>query len=163
MENGVSRKVIILPAYDKRDPNPNNSYGTNAMMLVFGIDGPDGCVRFQINTGWNLPHIQKEVIQRYKDEIVSIIEQQDENEWKYMYNPFLPHPSDLSYHSHEALAPGEFHSDHCEWLSGTQCWFYGTSSEAKKVFDIMVRDGDEAMWKFLEDFYRDTFRVVHDE
>jgi hypothetical protein len=152
MEKGVSRKVIIIPAYDKRDPDPKKSYGIGSATLVFGLDGSDGCVRFQITTGWHLPHNQEEITHRFRKE--------QNNISNYFYNPFLPYPSDLSYHSRKQIYSGDFHDDHCEWLNGEPCWFMGSSTNAQRIFDIMVREGDEAMWKELEKFYDKTFRVV---
>ena len=73
---------------------------------------------------------------------------------------FAVEPADIGYHSPVPYYEGqEVIQQSCEYLNGKPCYYDGSSLNAVKYFDIMVREGSEALWKALEKYYDDVFSV----
>lgn len=45
----------------------------------------------------------------------------------------------------------------CEYLNGKPCYYDGSSLNAEKYMDILISQGDEALWEALEKYYCETF------
>ncbi len=48
----------------------------------------------------------------------------------------------------------------CEYLDGRACYYDGSSLNAIPVYDLMVKYGEKAVWKKLEEYYIQTFDVL---
>ena len=65
-------------------------------------------------------------------------------------------PADLGYHS---LTP-RYHNQSaytCDILPGGRCYYDGSGLNSEPVYERLVREGGEAVWDALEQFYRETF------
>lgn len=108
------------------------------------LKGEKGAVQFVVYTGWHLPHVTKELDQKpvYRD------------------RPHLlchPMPADLGYHSpipqYEGQRPME---GVCQELGGT-CYYDGSGLNAERVFEVLLREGSDGVWRELEEYYTSVF------
>ena len=135
--SGFTRKIEFTPAYDKRNPDPHKNYGIHGVNMRFLLFGDSGVIQFVIYTNWHLPHVQREL-------------ELKQNAGLYL----SPMPADVGYHSPKPLYDGQTPiSDHCEYLNGAPCYYGGSGLYAEEVFEVFVTDGEEAMWKLLEESY----------
>ena len=140
MKSEAERIIEWSPAWDKSDDDPKKNYGIHGMDLKFLLKGDKGVIQFVIYTNWQLPHVRKE--------------------WDEKVNAHLlqPIPADVGYHSPIPMYEGqEPIQEECGYLDGKTCYYDGSGLYAQKVFDIFVTDGEEAMWKTLEEEYRQRF------
>jgi hypothetical protein len=125
-------KVIECdPAYDKRDDDSKKNYGVGALMLRFILKSDKGAVQFVLNTGWYLPHVQL---------------------------TGEPMPWDLGYHSPVPMYDNQpIVTDECPYLDGKPCYYDGSSLNAEQVFEVMLREGIDSVWAFLEEYHHQRF------
>ncbi len=141
----MERIIELTPAYDKRNPDPSKNYGIQGVSMRMVLKGDKGAVQFLLFTNWMLPHIYKEWKGTKYDDLTI--------ECRYK-----PMAADLGYHSLSPIYEGQTTiSDKCEYLDGKPCYYDGSGLNAEKVFDILVREGGEAVWKFLENYYNEIF------
>ena len=132
----LEKIVRIYPAYDNRHPDPAKNYGIHGAEMGFYLKGKKGAVQFLLYTNWHLPHIQKELSRERMQ----------------------PQPVDLGYHSPKPTYKGHTVIDkHCEFLDGKKCYYDGSTSNAYEIFNILVKEGDEGMWKELDQYYKSCF------
>lgn len=132
------------PAYDKRNVNGKN-YGIHGAELLMILKGDYGAVEFVVYTNWHLPHVQAELLKTRNDELD-------------IKCSFLPFPSNLGYHSKQAMYEGQdVASTNCEYCDREPCYCDGTSLGSTEVFNILVKEGSDAVWTFLKKYYVDTF------
>lgn len=48
----------------------------------------------------------------------------------------------------------------CPYLDGKPCYYDGSGLHAERVYDLLLNQGEEAVWKYLEKYYQDTFECV---
>lgn len=71
---------------------------------------------------------------------------------------FLPMPTDLGYHSPEPRHEGQKRmTKSCEWLDGKPCYYDGSGLAAQRVFEVLLKEGDEGVWRELEAYYGRLF------
>ena len=132
-----SRWVEFTAAYDRRDPNPNKSYGIHGVDMRFLLRGPKGVIQFVVATNWHLPEVQPLLT----------------DSWR-----LKPMPFDLGYHSPVPLYDGQTTvTDSCEYLGGRPCYYDGSTLAAEKVFDRLLREGDAGVWAEMEETYEYHF------
>lgn len=125
--------VQFLPAYDQRHSDANKNYGIGAAKISMALKGAKGAVEFVLDTGWFFPSTDYER---------------------------GPVPTCICYHS-----PVPMRSEqrpivsYCEFLDD-RCYCDGSASGADEVFDILVRQGGDGVWQYLEKYYRDIFGEV---
>ena len=140
----MERKIYFEPAYDKRNPDEAKNYGIHGLDIRFVLKGDKGAVQFVIYTNWQLPHVQKELARKATKDNLFL---------------YLPMPADVGWHSPVPIYQDqEPISEECEYLDGKPCYYDGSTFHAEKVFDILVAEGDEAVWKYLEDYYNQVFK-----
>lgn len=147
----LTREIKFRPAFDKRHADPKKNYGIHGVDMLWILKGPVGAVQFLVFTGWHLPHIIAEWEQDAKEHPVT--------GKQLMCQPI---PADLGYHSPTPVYDGQ-QCNECDLLPGKKCYYDGSGLNAEPVFKLLVEKGDEAVWKFLEDYYRDIFDVPSDE
>jgi len=135
--------VIFEPAYDKRNPDPSKNYGIHGVNMRFVLKGELGSIHFCVFTNWHLPEVTEEY--KYKPTWG--------NDW------WKPTPADISYHSKTRLNEWDHEHENCTWLDGETCYTDGSSLYAEKPFEALIREGSEGLWKFLENYYNETFRL----
>ena len=137
MPSTLERIIEFSAAYDKRP-----MYGVHGVEMRMVLKGPEGAVQFVLSTGWQLPHVHAE--------------------WKAKgLNEYFPLPFDLGYHSYVSRFEGQtIVTNSCPWLDGKPCYYEGSSLQAQDVFDLLVREGGEAVWCKLEERYNDWLKEL---
>jgi hypothetical protein len=137
----------LLPAYDKRDKDPEKSYGIHGVELRFYLKKDNRAVQFVINTNWQLPGVTNEWLNKYSSEIELF---------------FCPIPYDLGYHSPIPLYSGQKPiTKDCKFTGGL-CYYDGSTLAAKNIYEILLYHGSDGVWKELEKFWRNKFEHVED-
>ena len=134
----LKRDIVISPAYDKRSSIPGKNYGIHNAEIRFLLTGPKGVVQFVASTGWDLPHVAQELEANHKYKSKA---------WG----------TDLGYHSRKPRYEGQLAMGDCPYLGGKPCYYDGSTLNAELVFNLMVSEGHEAVWKRLEDYYNELF------
>ena len=131
------RSVEILPAWDKRNSDPKKNYGIHSVDIKFLLKGKQGVVQFGISTGWFLPQNRQSIKN---------------------HSELYPLPFDIGYHSYVPLYEGQtLLTESCPYLDGKPCYYDGSGLQAEKIYEVMVAEGGEAMWKRMEEFYLTHF------
>ncbi len=137
------KTIAFWPAFDKRHPEAKKDYGIAGVRIFFALRGPKGAVTFSLFTGWMLPHVI--------------------NEWM-MEEPkldrfhYTPMPAGLDFHKPAILADGDdVTAKECEWLGGSPCYCGGAILPSEEVFELLVSQGEEAVWRYLRGYYEEIF------
>ena len=141
--SNLERIIEFHPAFDKRDPDPSKNYSIHGVECLFLLRGKKGAVQFLLFTNWHLPHIQKE------------FDAEPLNQFLYMFHK--PVPVDLGYHSPKPIYEGQIAYKDCKWLDGKLCYYDGSSLNAERVYEILLTEGSEGVWKYLEEYYKSIF------
>lgn len=143
----MEKIVTFSPAFDKRDPNPSKNYGIHGVDLRMVLKGDKGAVQFVLYTNWHLPHVQEELNQKVigQDKI-------------YISAILNPQPADLGYHSPAPRYEGQsICSQSCEYLDGKPCYYDGSGLNAEKIYEVLLKEGSDGVWKELENYYKELF------
>lgn len=181
------RIVLFRPAYDKRSNDPKKDYGINGVEMLMVLKGPEGAVQFLLLTNWQLPHINKEFEDRpplpdLPPPVFDIPGYRPRFSMKHLL--CRPMPADLGYHSPKPMYEGQepmglkeikirknpkkkgmngyFTSTNpkptpCEWLDGKPCYYDGSGINAEPIFDVLLREGSDGVWRELEKYYHSVF------
>lgn len=138
----LERKIIWRPAFDKRHVEPGKNYGVHGVEIEFQLLGEAGGVVFRISTNWMLPHVQAESDARPLDENPHL---------RYMFHK----PQSAGLDGHWKMPPyeGAYRYENCK-ITGGVCYCDGTSL-TDSVFNLLVEQGEEALWKRLEEAYEE--------
>lgn len=139
----LERRIEFTPAHDKRHKDPYKNYGIHGVSLRFELIGPKGAVQFVLFTNWMLPHVEEELDARL------------DREFPHLF--CHPMPADLGYHSPVPLYEGQYFMADCHLLNGG-CYYDGSGLNAEPVYQRLLKEGGDGIWKALEDYYRETFR-----
>jgi len=146
MSEELTRKIVFEPAYDKTSVYPAKNFGIHSVEIRFYLIGEAGAVQFVLYTGW------------YK----SLIAETSPKDWSLDVSDATirpPLPADLGFHSRVPMYEGHsVTTDNCP-LINTKCYYDGSGLNAYKAFAILVHDGSERLWEFLETYYKDTFKT----
>lgn len=155
----MNRKLVFQPAFDRTDPDPKKNYGVGCLELLFMVFGDKGAVQLQLLTQWYLPNVMNRRLESLKRDIRMGKED-------FLIKSFLePNPIDLCYFSPERRNEDEtfFDTGVPYFMDGAPCYYgYKYYDENNKVakevaFRKLVDEGDEALWKYLEDYYVEVF------
>lgn len=139
MKDKLKRIVKFSPAYDKRDADPKKNYGIDCVRCWMVLKGKKGAVQFVFSTGMYLLETHKEWLSRFG------------------YNDNSYMGLDVGYHSPYPMYEGQtIQEDKCEWIEKA-CYYDGSTLRVVKFLDVFVREGDEAVWKLLEQDYKERF------
>lgn len=125
----LEREVVFNPAFDKRNSDPRKNYGIHGVDMRMYVKGPRGAVQFVLYTGWMLPHVRSET------------------------GNSEPLPADLGYHSPIPLYEDQFGQESCSALGGARCYYDGSSLNADRIFDVLLNEGSDGVWRELEAYY----------
>lgn len=138
--NNLKREMVIRPAYDKRP-----KYGIHGVEMAWYVRGAKGVIQFLLYTNWFLPEVQEE------------LDAKPRSDPRFTHLSCHPMPADIGYHSPKPMYDGqEMFSEECVILGGV-CYYDGSGLNAKRFYDLMVREGGEALWLALEQEYREIF------
>lgn len=144
------REIRILPGYDKRSANPHENYGVHGCELVFYIHDvhKSKTAQFKCYTDWLPLNVQKErmgkdVTRMYPDVCQVVTGEQ-------------PMAADLGYHSPKPLYKGQTKME-CDLSKRGYCYYDGSGLGAERVRNIMLKEGDEGVWRELENYWHEIF------
>lgn len=145
MIDEFTKEIVMKPAFDKRHADPNKNCGIHGVNLTMFLTGELGAVQFVVYTSWQLPHVQKE----FDDKPLGNI--------PYMFHK--PMAADVGYHSPKPIYDGQISlTDSCSVLDGKPCYYDGSGLHAEKMFEVLLREGSEGVWKKLEEYYNEVFK-----
>ncbi|MHB1937025.1 MAG: hypothetical protein ACYCOR_10620 [Acidobacteriaceae bacterium] len=133
---GFKRDVVFEPAYDNR----RDGYGIHGAQIRFLLSGDEGVVQFLIFTDWHLPGVGQ--LGKYGERIAK------------------PMAADLGYHSPDPKYEGQTKSE-CSLLDGGFCYYDGSGLNAEPVFETLIAEGGDGLWKALEKYYQQMFGGGH--
>jgi hypothetical protein len=142
MAEKFEQRVTFTPAYDRRHADPNQNYGIHGVECRFELIGAQGATQFVIYTNWHLPEVTKELDRRPVSR-------------EFPHYGCHPLPADLGYHRATPAYEGQASlTEECEFVGGHPCYYDGSGLQAQDLFDTFTREGDAAVWRELERFYR---------
>jgi hypothetical protein len=156
----VNRRIVFFPAYDRTDPDPKKDYGVGCLDLRFLVEGKSGTVEFELLTQWFQEHIMKRRLDSLKHDVWIV--KQD-----FLLRHFLdPFPADVCYFSPKRISEDDSYWEKGVYytLEGKPCYYgykYKDEKEDRPAREIacrkLVEEGDESLWKYLEDYYEEVF------
>ncbi len=139
------KEVRFRPAFDKRDPDPKKNYGIHGVDIVFILKGEHGAAQFVLSTGWHLPNVHEELKAKCNPAD------------PYDYFTGGPGATDIGYHSPKPIYEGQEPIDlDCDVLEG-QCFYDGSTLNARPILERLIEEGHEAVWEELKSYYNYTF------
>lgn len=169
-----TRELVITPAFDRRNPNPKKDFGIHGVEMRWHLIGKKGVVQFVLYTNWHLDKNEKELFGDFGSP-------KYDHHYRALCKPIA---ADIGYHSpvpmfegHEPIWPTRMVKDPkkkppfnykfpkigkkpplCSFF-GKPCYYDGSSLYAEIVFEVLKSQGEEGLWKFMEEYYNDTFNV----
>jgi hypothetical protein len=144
----LERIVRFFPAFDKRNPDPSKNCGIGAVRCIMVLKGNDRAVHFVFSTGMYLP----ETMQEYAKDGRLTPTKSSFSERYYIMNS--PMGYDVGYHDIKRHFKGQHVSkDNCDWI-GRPCYGDGSALQSDRFMDMLLRQGDEAIWTALEEEYK---------
>jgi hypothetical protein len=138
------RIVYMSPAFDKRHSSPSKNYGVHGVDLRMVLKGPKGATQFELFTNWHLPHVTSATLDAPPQSRIGL------------ECAFLPTPADLGYHWKVARYEGqEPIRQSCEYCDGEPCYYDGSSLNAERIYEVLLREGSDGVWRELEALYRE--------
>lgn len=142
-----TKEVHFEPAFDKRSPDRKTNYGVHGVNLRCVLKGEEGAVQFLLYTNWQLPSVDRELADGVRP-----------------LSLYRPMPADLGYHSPTPRFDGQATMGPCDYLDGRDCYYEGSPLNADRIFKVLVAEGDEGLWRELEDYYDAIFvRMAADD
>jgi len=128
---------------DRCIPNQGGSHGKHGITIRFVVKGEAGAIQFCIYTGWMPQHAKVSLGSRYV------------SDWS---DGCKVMPADIGYHSKKPMYEGQTSvTESCEFCDGEPCYYDGSSLNAQNPMYTLVNRGGEALWEYLEQYYRATF------
>jgi len=140
----MKRTVEFTKAFDKRDPDPSKDYGIHGVDIIFALSKENKAVQFIIFTNWHLPNVQGEIDSMPLNS-------------EFPFSRHIPQASDLGYHSPKPMYEGQEASSYNCKLTGGKCFYEGSGSYAQEIFEVLLREGSEGVWRELEEYYNYIF------
>ena len=131
MTTEFRREVVVTPAWDKRHPDPKKNYGIHCCDLIMYLHGPKATIQFVVMTGWYLPENQEAMTD--------------------IRNTF-PLATDIGYHADEPQYEDQQRMA-CDRRPQGFCYYDGSSLRAHNIWEVMLAEGSEAVWKEMEKEY----------
>jgi hypothetical protein len=176
------REVTFTPAYDKRDANPAKSHGIHGVELRMVLKGKLGATQFVLFTNWQLPHVTAEcdarilaqancaplrqvksirgpdleTIMAVLNGIEAPLRPLDDVALKCTYHPM---PADLGYHWRTPRYAGQEAREDCHALGGAPCYYDGSGLNANRIYEVLLREGSEGVWRSLEQMYAELAAI----
>lgn len=150
---------MFFPAWDKTDPDPQKNYGVSCLELCFLVEGEKGVVEFQLLTNWYQKHVMERRLRRMKEGVLAGKE-------NFLLEKYIsPFPADICCYSLTRLSEDdvEFSNGQPHILNHQPCYYnYKYTDESGFVahdvaYKLLVEHGDEALWKYLEEYYVEVF------
>jgi len=138
--NKFKKEILFYPAYDLR----SKGGGIHGVEMRWHLIGEHGVVQFVVFTSWMLPETQKEIDAKF------------DGPDHFLHKPMA---ADLGYHARTPRYSGQTATANCNVLSDEEsCYYDGSGLNAEPVFEILLRKGSDGVWKYLENYYKKTFK-----
>lgn len=145
IKDKLIKQINFNPAFDKRSSIPSKNYGIHGVDMIWSLGHPkQGYITWTVFTNWYLPEVQKE------------LEVQPINP-RFPHLFFLPQPADLGYHSLVPQFEGQKPVKNCKLLDNQDCYCDGSGLVAQEVFNLLVKEGQESVWKFILEQWKYRF------
>ena len=159
MKEKYEKWIEFSPAFDKRHKDPKKNYGIHCVTVKFILRGKKGAVQFELFSGWFLPEIAIE----NKNMGVNLWES-------------YPMATDLGFHSYvPRYKEQSMITEKCPILHDKPCYYDGfelfsgwflpeiaienkSGLNARPIMERLLREGHEAVWEELEEYYRHIFK-----
>jgi hypothetical protein len=137
----MKREVKFTPAY-----NRGAQGGIHGVELEFAVVGELGAVTFKIFTNWQLPEVRENMLNSSTS--FGYVQ-------KYPFTFVMePIPADLGFHSRLPAYEGQQYMSECTYTpEGEGCYYDGSSMAAVNLFDVLVAEGSDGVWRELESKY----------
>jgi hypothetical protein len=131
--NGFERIITFKPGFVCEkwlvNPEDGSNHGIASPDILFLLRNDRGAIQFLLMTGWYLNGTTRK-----------------------------PMPYDLGYHSPSPMYQEQRMADkECPWLDNKPCYYDGSSLNAEKPFRILIEEGEEALWEYLENYHKEIF------
>jgi hypothetical protein len=156
----MNRKLLFLPAWDKTDLDPKKDCGVSCLDMKFLVIGANGIVEFDLGTNWYQDHVVYKRVNWIKE---SVLSGKKDFLIKYIMSPF---PTDICYYSRTRLSEDDILFEN-GWshLEDMSLVYYGYRYREESdglwttdyVLKLLVENGDEVVWNYLENYYIETF------
>ena len=166
----MERITNITPGYDKRDPDPSKNHGIHGCDLRMVLKGKLGAVQFVLYTDWFPKSVDKEKLSfglypipvdvGYHSPVPQYEGQTRIGEHR-ITDIFenIQLTTDLigtGVKTPEIEKVPEQDLPICEYI-GCPCYYDGSGLATIKVFDILLNEGSDGVWKHLEEYYINVF------
>lgn len=135
-------------------PGKGGYHGMHGANMRFVLKGAFGAVQFVVYTNWYAKDTAERVEQNFNTRPTYGTAGQLA---RLLYGPM---PADLGYHAldvSDSQKEWMMARENCELLDGRPCYYDGSGLNAEPVFEILVTQGSDAVWVYLEEYYLDTF------
>lgn len=148
----------FYPAWDRTDPDPKKNYGIHCVDLLMLLKGELGAVQFKMLTQWYPKGVNNRIVKETLRDHMDPFSEPGISFERTIELHLSPMPSDIGYHSPKPMYDDQKGmGDSCEWLDGKPCYYDGSSLEAENVYDILLKEGSDGVWKYLEEYYINVF------
>lgn len=132
--------------------------------VLFHVEGELGVVEFQLSTNWYTPNVVDKRLDKMKRDVWS-----GKKDFLLRHFWMGPQPLDVCY-----LSPVRISEDDSYWEKGAilhaphivPC-YYGYKyqdvdgkSSTERAYEILLRQGDDGLFKYLEDYYLEVFHEL---
>lgn len=160
----MKKLVTFKPGFDKRNPDPNKNCGIHGMEIRFTLKNYKGAVQFILFTNW-LPTTGGSDLKWFE----KILPTETKDAYRPMFvtlliNPFIPStflkpfPADIGYHSPKPIYDEQKTvTEECELLGGKPCYYDGSGLNAIRIFEVLLNEGDEGIWRELQNYHEYIF------
>lgn len=158
MKEKFERITEFRPAFDKRD-DPKGNYGIGSMNIKFLLKGKKGAVQVLFSTSIYLPETIEEYLKIGNKGKTAPSDIRNDYDGKIKAFDCW----DVGFHSKKKPEyMDKSQKQECEYV-GT-CYYDGSACRGNhdKLHEKLLREGDKAIWKYLEDYYNDVFHAKAD-
>lgn len=132
----LERIVTMRPAFHRVHEDPKKNYGVGSVSLRMVLKGPLGAVQFLLLTNWYLPQTHAWWGSRGIKPGLECV------------------PADKGYHWTTPQYEGQEPMD-CDLLPGGKCYYDGSGLNADELYQVLLKEGSDGVWRELEEFYHD--------
>ena len=138
----LQRIFKVVPAFNKRHPDPSKNYRIGAVKLCFAVRGLKGAVDVTFGTDWYLPEDQ--------------IRLRENSNLLLMFKRVLPEGWGVGCHSLVSMPRGMEWTE-CELVDGGKCYYDSSSCRADEWVKPFLVGGTDWLWPHLEAEYHHRF------
>lgn len=102
--------------------------------MYFNVEDESGIVSFALFTNWVTKKHEMEYWKRNRE----------------LFPSQSPTVIGVFYHSHARISDGDFHEESCSFFSDRECYYSRIGINEDDVFDLLLTDGLDELWNFLE-------------